>query len=64
MKKEGALSKIRESEIDNQWFKGVKMTIVPRSMQEGLKTVLSSAMPQTICYAVRRESQDVCKAVS
>ena len=22
MKKEGALSKIRESEIDNQWFKG------------------------------------------
>ena len=64
MKKEGALSKIRESEIDNQWFKGDKMTIVPRPMQEGLKTVLSSAMPQTICYAVRRESQDVCKAVS
>ena len=64
MKKEGALSKIRESEIDNQWFKGVKMTIVPRPMQEGLKTVLSSAMPQTICYAVRRESQEGRKGVS
>ena len=64
MKKEGVLSKIGEGEIDNQWFKGDKMTIVPRPMQEGLKTVLSSAMPQTICYAVRRESQDVCKAVS
>ena len=30
MKKEGALSKIEESEIDNQWFKWTKMTIVPR----------------------------------
>ena len=30
MKKEGALSKIRESEIDNQWFKGAILTIVPR----------------------------------
>ena len=34
MKKEGALSKIVESEIDNQWFKWVKMTIVPRPSQD------------------------------
>ena len=37
MKKVGALSKIGESEIDNQWFKGAKMTIVPRPMQESSK---------------------------
>ena len=34
MKKEGALSKIGESEIDNQWFTGAKMTIVPRPMHD------------------------------
>ena len=30
MKNEGALSKIGEGVIDNQWFKWAKMTIVPR----------------------------------
>jgi hypothetical protein len=34
MKKEGALSKIGEGAIDNQWFKGAKMTIVPRPSQD------------------------------
>ena len=34
MKKEGALSKFGESEIDNQWFKGAKMTIVPRPFED------------------------------
>ncbi len=37
MKKEGALPKIGEGEIDNQWFKGAKMTIVPRPMHESRK---------------------------
>ena len=37
MKKEGALSKIGESEIVNQWFKWVKMTIVPRPSQDRSK---------------------------
>ena len=37
MKKEGALSKIRESEIDNQWFKGVILAIVPRPFEESRK---------------------------
>ncbi len=37
MKKEGALSKFGESEIDNQWFKGAKMTIVPRPFEESPK---------------------------
>ena len=41
MKKEGALSKIGESEIDNQWFKWAKMTIVPRPMQESRKKYAS-----------------------
>ena len=39
MKKQGALSKIREGEIDNQWFKEPKMTIVPRPSQESRKRV-------------------------
>ena len=39
MKKEGALSKIGESEIDNQWFKWAKMTIVPRPFEESPKRV-------------------------
>ena len=39
MKKEGALSKFGESEIDNQWFKGFILTIVPRPMQESRKGV-------------------------
>jgi len=39
MKKQGALSKIREGEIDNQWFRGPKMTIVPRPSQESRKRV-------------------------
>ena len=34
MKKQGALSKFEEGEIDNQWFKGTKMTIVPRPFEE------------------------------
>ena len=33
------MSKIGEGEIDNQWFKWVKMTIVPRPSQESLKTI-------------------------
>ena len=37
MKKQGALSKIREGEIDNQWFREPKMTIVPRPSQESRK---------------------------
>ena len=39
MKKEGTLSKIGESEIDNQWFKWAKMTIVPRPFEESPKRV-------------------------
>ena len=39
MKKQGALSKIREGEIDNQWFRESKMTIVPRESQESRKRV-------------------------
>ena len=39
MKKQGALSKFEEGEIDNQWFKGAKMTIVPRPSQESRKRV-------------------------
>ena len=39
MKKEGALSKIGEGVIDNQWFKGTKMTIVPRPSEESRKGV-------------------------
>ena len=42
MKKEGALSKIGEGAIDNQWFKGAKMTIVPRPFEESRKGVPSS----------------------
>ena len=38
---------------------GRSLRVVNRS-----KTVLSSAMPQTICYAVRRESQEVCYRVA
>ena len=37
MKKEGALSKFGEGVIDNQWFKGAKMTIVPRPFEESPK---------------------------
>ena len=51
MKKEGALSKIRESEIDNQWFKGDKMTIVPRPMQEGLKMYARRSHKYTEIFA-------------
>ena len=40
MKKEGALSKIREGAIDNQWFKGAKMTIVSRPCEESSKTAM------------------------
>ena len=39
MKNEGALSKIGESGIDNQWFKWAKMTIVPRPFEESPKRV-------------------------
>ena len=39
MKKQGALSKIREGEIGNQWFREPKMTIVPRPSQERRKRV-------------------------
>ena len=39
MKKEGALSKIGEGAIDNQWFKGAKMTIVPRPSEDRSKIV-------------------------
>ena len=39
MKKEGALSKIGEGAIDNQWFKGAKMTIVPRPFEDCSKRV-------------------------
>ena len=39
MKKEEALSKFGESEIDNQWFKGAKMTIVPRPFEDRSKRV-------------------------
>ncbi len=39
MKKQGALSKFEGGEIDNQWFKGAKMTIVPRPSQESRKRV-------------------------
>ena len=39
MKNERALSKIEESEIDNQWFKWAKMTIVPRPFEESPKRV-------------------------
>ncbi|MBE6324367.1 MAG: hypothetical protein E7074_05225 [Bacteroidales bacterium] len=39
MKKEGALSKFGEGVIDNQWFKGAKMTIVPRPFEESRKGV-------------------------
>nr|MBR6145896.1 hypothetical protein [Paludibacteraceae bacterium] len=30
----GALAIFGEGEIDNQWFKGAKMTIVPRPMHD------------------------------
>ena len=39
MKREGALSKIGEGVIDNQWFKGAKMTIVPRPFEDRSKIV-------------------------
>ena len=39
MKKEGALSKIGEGAIDNQWFKGAILTIVPRPSQDRSKRV-------------------------
>ncbi len=39
MKKEGALSKIREGVIDNQWFKGLILTIVPRPSEDRSKRV-------------------------
>ena len=39
MKKEGALSKIGEGAIDNQWFKGAILTIVPRTSQDRSKRV-------------------------
>ena len=38
------LSKIGGGEIDNQWFKGAKMTIVPRPMQESRKRVARSML--------------------
>jgi hypothetical protein len=39
MKKQGALSKFEECEIDNQWFKGAILTIVPRPFEESRKRV-------------------------
>ncbi len=47
MKKEGALPKIGEGEIDNQWFKGAKMTIVPRPMQDRLMVSASDMHKST-----------------
>ena len=42
MKKEGALSKIGEGVIDNQWFRHAILTIVPRPFEESRKGVPSS----------------------
>ena len=39
MKKEGTLSKIGEGVIDNQWFKGFILTIVPRPFEDRSKRV-------------------------
>ena len=39
MKKEGALSKIGEGVIDNQWFRHAILTIVPRPSEESRKGV-------------------------
>ena len=51
MKKEGALSKIRESEIDNQWFKGAILTIVPRPSQESRKMYARRSHKYTEIFA-------------
>ena len=39
MKKEGALSKIGEGVIDNQWFRHAILTIVPRPFEDRSKIV-------------------------
>ena len=51
MKKEGALSKFGESEIDNQWFKGVILTIVPRPSQESRKMYARRSHKYTEIFA-------------
>ncbi len=49
MKKEGALSKIRESKIDNQWFKGA---------------IFFPSLTLRTIAARGQSSQDLCKRVA